>query len=228
MKRESSSAGSADTRVRVSRFDHQLPRALNGLWPVLISAAILVPILNESSALADDLVRNTVRIAFLYYAVAVNLMLWLDEQGWQAATRFGRLARRTWSLAWTAYLVHLAFAFALYHHGSHTEAVEHVREASGIGEGIYVSHLFTLVWTADVIWWRLRPLSYAARSPWIDRLLHAFMLFLWFNGTVVYETGPIRWAGLLFFAALAVMAGYRVTRTAVISGTTDATRRGCR
>ena len=29
------------------------------------------------------------------------------------------------------------------------------------------------------------------------------MLFIVFNGTVVYERGPIRWAGLVMFALLA-------------------------
>ena len=119
-------------------------------------------------------------------------------------------------------------AFGVYHHGSHAEAVEHVRQASGIGEGIFVSHLFTLLWTRRCRLVAAAAGRYAARSPWFDRLLHAFMLFLWFNGTVVYETGPIRWAGLVFFAELAGMAVYRFARPPVISGTTDASRTDCR
>ena len=191
--------------VRARRF---YEASLDIFWLVLLGLAIALPILTASPTLADDLVRYTVRVSFLYYALTVNLMLWLGPADWQAVSRPGRLTRRSWMLAWAAYLVHLAFAFALYHHGSHSEAVEHVREASGTGEGIYVSHLFTLLWTVDVAWWQLRPLAYAARSSWFDRLLHAFMLFLWFNGTVVYETGPIRWAGLLFFIELAGMLTY--------------------
>ncbi len=202
--------------------------SLNGLWAVLLAAALATPLLLLSSTLGDDLVRNTVRVSFLYYALAVNLMLWLGPADWQTIRKLGKATRQTWMLAWVAYLVHLAMAFHFYHGWSHADAVEHVRQASGVGEGIYVSHLFTLLWTADVLWWRLRPRRYAARSPWFDWLLHAFMLFMWFNGTVVYETGPIRWAGLLFFAELTLMAGYRLTRAAGISRTTDASGTACR
>jgi len=38
------------------------------------------------------------------------------------------------------------------------------------------------------------------------------MLFVIFNGTVVYEHGLIRWAGAVVFAELAVIALYRWTR----------------
>ena len=42
---------------------------------------------------------------------------------------------------------------------------------------------------------------YAARSAWIDRLLHGFMLFIVFNSMIVFESGAIRWAGVAMFAA---------------------------
>ena len=74
---------------------------------------------------------------------------------------------------------------------------------SGRGEGIYMSYLFAILWAADAIWWWTRPEHFARRSPWIDRSMHGFMLFMVFNGMVVFESGPIRWAGLLLFSALA-------------------------
>ena len=63
----------------------------------------------------------------------------------------GRDARLVWALGWAAYLVHVALAFHLAFGWSHAAAVEQTRERSGFGEGIYVSHLFTLLWTADVV-----------------------------------------------------------------------------
>ena len=45
------------------------------------------------------------------------------------------------------------------------------------------------------------PARYAARSAWIDRLLHGFMLFIVFNSMIVFESGAIRWAGVAMFAA---------------------------
>ena len=109
-------------------------------------------------------------------------------------------------------------AFHYYHHWTHADAFEHTRRVSGNGEGIYVSYLFTWLWVADAIWWWVRPKQHADRSPWIDRGLHAFMLFIVFNGMVVFESGPIRWAGLLMFLVLPVawllsrgVPGFRLT-----------------
>jgi hypothetical protein len=120
-----------------------------------------------------------------------------------------RLARWCWTLAWATYLIHLGMAFHHYHHWSHSDAVAHTEEASGFGPGIWFSHLFTLVWTADVAWWWLLPVRHAERSPWWDRLLHGYMVFIIFNATVVYEDGPIRWAGIVLFAVLAIVLASR-------------------
>jgi hypothetical protein len=89
---------------------------------------------------------------------------------------------------------------------------------SGFGPGIYVSHLFTLLWTLDVACWWLRPHAYATRPAWIGRALHAFMAFIVFNGTVVYENGPIRWAGVAMFVALGGLWLRTLTRPAEAPG----------
>src|SRR5205823_5807025 len=170
-------------------------------WCILLGAVFAWPTLSGSSDPGDDLTRNTVRLALLFYGIAAFLMLLRRGKG-RAASGRGGLARVCWTLAWAAYLVHLAMAFHHYHGWSHARAVEHVRAVSGVGEGIYVSHLFTLVWTLDVAWWWLAPASYAVRSRGIERSLHGFLLFMIFNATVVYETGFIRWAGLFLTEAL--------------------------
>ena len=103
------------------------------------------------------------------------------------------------------FLVHLAMAFHYYHDWSHAHAFERTRQISGIGEGIYVSYLFTILWALDVLCWWLRPAQHAVRSAWIGRSLHGFMLFIVFNSMVVYETGTIRWAGILMFIGLAAV-----------------------
>jgi hypothetical protein len=38
------------------------------------------------------------------------------------------------------------------------------------------------------------------------------MAFVVFNGTVVYETGFIRWAGVVAFTLLGMLAGWRLFR----------------
>lgn len=181
-----------------------------GLWVILLAAILVHPYATHADDIGDHLIRNTVRLSLLYYAAAATSMLLLRPDEWTAGTLRGGLARSCWSLAWLAYLVHLAMAFHHYHGWSHAHAMEHTREVSGVGEGIFVSHLFTLLWSADVLFWWLHAQRYAARPRWIDRLLHAFMVFVIFNGTVVYETGLIRWAGLLMFAELAAVGVYRL------------------
>jgi hypothetical protein len=175
------------------------------LWCVLQTAALVLPAWTGSPKVEDDLARNTVRPALLYYALAASLMLLLHASDWDTSTPRGRLARCLWTLAWAAYLVHVAVALAVYHHGSHAEAVEHTRRRSGFGEGIYVSHLFTLLWSADVLAWWMWPSAYARRPAWVGRLLHGFLFFIVFNATVVFETGLIRWAGVALTAGLALL-----------------------
>jgi len=157
----------------------------------------------------EALVRNTVRLSLAWYLVALCIRARLPARVWRAASetfaedRRLRIARWCWTWAVVVFLVHLAMAFHFYHGWSHARAFERTRQVSGYGEGVYVSYLFTFAWTCDALWWWLRARSYASRPRWMDAALHAFMLFIVFNGTVVYESGPIRWAGLAGFAVLA-------------------------
>jgi hypothetical protein len=116
-----------------------------------------------------------------------------------------RFARLCWTLGWAAFVVHLGMAFHHYHDWSHDTAVQHVEDVSGFGPGIYFSHLFTLLWTAEVIWWWANPTGHAARPAWVGGVLHGYMAFLTFNGTIVYEQGFIRWAGVVLFVWLAAL-----------------------
>ena len=128
-------------------------------------------------------------------------------------------ARWCWTWGIVCFLVHLAMAFHYYHHWSHAHAFERTRQVSGTGEGIYISYLFTWLWIGDAAWWWISPRRYAARSVWIDRVLHAFMLVIVFNGMVIFEEGPIRLAGIALVIVLArrgcresVARGLRATR----------------
>ncbi|HEY1375603.1 MAG TPA: hypothetical protein VGF55_02355 [Gemmataceae bacterium] len=176
--------------------------ALILIWLAALAVLFAWPSLTGSPTVGDDLTRHTVRVALAYYAAAAWLMLGLRPADWRADTSRGRFARWCWTLAWAAFVVHVGVAFHFYHHWSHAEAVAHVRERSGVGEGVFASYLFTLAWTADVAWWWLSPKSYAGRPGWADRALHGFMIFMTFAATVVYEEGTIRWAGAVLCVAL--------------------------
>jgi hypothetical protein len=181
------------------------------LWLLLLIALFAHPfwIAADERTTAELLTRNTVRLSLLYYVVALTLMTFLRLEEWRAENPRGLLTRWCWTLAWAAFAIHVGVAMQLYHHGSHAEAIQHTQDASGFGAGIYVSHLFTLLWTLDVAAWWLRPRWYAQRSPWVDRVLHTFLLFLWFCGTIVYETGLIRAVGVAVFLWLAGLWGWK-------------------
>jgi hypothetical protein len=176
----------------------------------LLTAVVLLGSAFLASNPGDALVRNSIRLSLAWYAIALGLMIQLVAGDWSARTMAGRLARWCWTWGWLVYVIHVGLAFHFVHHWSHAEAFEHVRKESGFGPGIFVSYLFTAAWTADAALWWLAPDRYSARSKWIDRLLHGFMLFIVFNGTVVYETGPIRWAGATGFAVLGWLAVRRL------------------
>lgn len=181
-------------------------------WLVCLAAILTYPRLEHSSSLGDDLTRNTVRLSLAAYALGASLMLVAGPEEWEAAKDRVRLARWCWTLAWAAYLVHLAMAFHYYHQWSHAAAVAHTRAVSGVGAGIYVSHLFTVLWTLDVAWWWFGPKSRTTRPSWVGRVLYGFMAFIVFNATVVYERGVIRSCGLTLFTELAILYVYRTAR----------------
>jgi hypothetical protein len=188
-------------------------------WLLLLIALCVYPlaISADERTTADLLTRNSVRLSLLYYVVSLTLMTFLRQEDWLAENSRGILTRLCWTLAWAAFAIHVGVAIQVYHHGSHAAAVQHTQDASGFGPGIYVSHFFTLVWTVDVAAWWLRPRWYAQRSSWIDRVLHSFLLFLWFCGTVVYETGLIRVIGVAVFLWLAGLWGWRRWRADIKS-----------
>lgn len=148
---------------------------------------------------AEPLVRRSADLAVAYWFFAATLIL--VGQRW--------IGRWAWTIACVAYLSHVVVAFVGYHGGAHSHAFDHVQEVSGFGPGIFVSYLFTLGWVADVLWWWFAPTSYDARPQWLDRTIHGVMAFIVFNGTVVYETGFIRWAGLAGFSLLGLVLLWR-------------------
>jgi len=190
------------------RWDLAQLLAFLGLLGLVLGAPFLL-----DPARADDLlIRWTVRLSLAYWTLAVTTLLLgesADTSRLGGKTRFGRWC---WTFAWASYLIHLAVAFHFYHQWSHHHAMEHTREVSGSGEGIFVSHLFTILWTLDVLWWWVAPGLYMRRPVWVGLLLHGFMVFIIFNGTVVYETGMIRWAGLAMFTWLGAMALIRMLK----------------
>jgi len=93
------------------------------------------------------------------------------------------------------YLAHVVAAFHFYHGWSHAAAYEHTArrtaEVVGLdwGGGLWWNYAFGAVWLGDILWRRGRP-------AWLGVAVQAFLAFMAFNATVVFETGAIRWLGL--------------------------------
>lgn len=178
-------------------------------WLLVYSAALALAIWQGPqwlgvSDFGQVRVRGTIRAALVLYAIALNL-LWVASPADRAGTtRRGSAARLLWSCACLTFLVHVALAFHYAHGWSHARAMAHTEEVSGFGPGIFFSHLFSLLWAADVLCWWLWPKWYSSRSRTIDLWLHGYMLFIVFNGTVVFETGTARLLGVCLFAELLV------------------------
>lgn len=183
------------------------PRSISRLAPGWFGLAALAIVIASTLSLASQpsaLTRSTIHLALTEYATALWLMLGMSPEDWQIRTSRGRWTRWLWTCACLTILVHVACAFHFAHHWSHAHAFEQTRRESGFGEGLYFNYLFMAAWTADVLWWWISPSGYSRRSPWIDRLLHGFLLFIAFNATVVFERGPIQVAGVAVSLLLAM------------------------
>lgn len=169
------------------------------LWVMLVVGALLLPNPFSSEYPSESATRNTARVAVFFWALSAAFLI----------LRRRSIGKILWTVACGAYLLHVATAFDRVHGWSHDAAFTHVENVSGFGSGIFVSYFFTLLWLADVLWWWLWPTVYEIRAGWLDRLIHGFMAFIVFNGTVVYETGLIRWAGIFAFCILGTILAFR-------------------
>jgi hypothetical protein len=139
--------------------------------------------------------------------VAWTAAEWLRLGG--SDTSRGGAARAFWTAGATLAIIHVALAFHVHHAWSHdsafTETARQTRELLGVtfGGGVFVNYAFLAVWLADAAWWWLAPAKYAGRPRALDSAVRAFLLFIFFNGAIVFGKGPVRVAGLVSLAVLA-------------------------
>ena len=138
------------------------------------------------------IVRATVWVALLCYPVGAL---------------GGRVARLVWTLGCASVLVHVVSSFGVFYDWSHAvglqETARQTEEATGIasGAGLWLNYLFTLVWLVDVGAWWLDEAAYRKRGWKLLVIEHAFLLFMIFNATVVFEDGATRLMGIVVTAA---------------------------
>ena len=144
------------------------------------------------------LTRLTIWAAVAGYGVgAAAFALSRASRGWD------RAARVAWTVGCVSLLAHVASAFHFYHRWSHDAAhldtARQTNEVFGLdwGGGLYINYALLAGWVIDVSWWWLRGLDSYRRRPWpLTAAWHGFLVFIFFNATVVFKSGPARWAGL--------------------------------
>ena len=154
------------------------------------------------------LIRWTIRLAMLCFAVVLGGAVISRRP--PASTI---LSRWTWTVGCGLFLAHVISAFEFYHGWSHAHAFQDTAEKTAaaigwrFGGGIYVNHLFALVWTADVLWSWLAPNSYRRRPAWATAMLIGFMLFIAVNGLIVFKSGAVRWVSITALCTLLALWG---------------------
>jgi len=134
----------------------------------------------------------SVRIACILYVG--SLVAWL--------LRKPQPARLTWTLAFFFYLAHVTAAFAFYHGWSHKAAyAETARQTSELfgvrsGAGLYLNYVFTGIWAGDVFWMWANAGLYRSRPRWLGVVIHSFFALMFFNATIVFASGWVRWLGV--------------------------------
>ena len=161
----------------------------------------------------DGMTRNTVRVALFWYSATCFAVLTKSSQFIRYDLLSFRVIRWYWTIGCCFYLIHVGVAFHHFHHWSHNAAVAFTERNSGVGNGIFASYLFSMVWFLDVLAaWRY-PKSYWFRSRWLQLEIHGFILFMVVNGAIVFASGPTRWISLSILVGLVLTWWIRFGRS---------------
>jgi len=138
----------------------------------------------------------------------IRITIWL-AMGLYALSTIRR-SRCLYTAGLAAYLAHVAAVFHFAHGWSHSAAYEYTAQrtaevtGNAVGAGLFVNYAFTAMWIADAVWWWTNRRTYEGRSRWFDLLVHAIFVFMIFNSTVIFASGPVQWYGATICALVAV------------------------
>ncbi len=147
----------------------------------------------------------------LHGTVWLALAAWATAEVMQGTSRERKPAldwRWLWTLGALALAAHLALAMQLRHGWSHTAVVADTARQTeakfGLswGGGVWFNYAMVALWLVDTAGAWAAPIRRDAARGW-QWLVRGYFLFMWFNGAVVFPTGPVRWFGLLACMAVA-------------------------
>jgi hypothetical protein len=153
----------------------------------------------------EVLTRATVWTAVAGYAIGFCVFTLSRGRRWDSTVRV------VWTIACASLFAHFVCAFHFYHHWRHAAAYrETARQTEALfglnwGGGVFINYGVLVVWIIDVGWWWLRGIeSYRARPAILVLAWHAFLIFIIFNGTVIFAHGPARWIGAVVYIVLSL------------------------
>jgi hypothetical protein len=118
------------------------------------------------------------------------------------------VARISWTIGCLSLLVHAVCAYHFYHNWSQAAAyrdtARQTAEVTGLdwGGGLFINYALIIGWVMDVIWWWRGLEAYRSRPRHLVAAWQGFLIFIVFNATVVFKTGPLRWIGLVLCLGL--------------------------
>lgn len=154
--------------------------------------------------------------AWIAWSIRLAMLIFVLVQALQLQVAPGSRLSLTLKLLWTAafvfFILHVVTAFHFVHGWSHAAAyqatAQETKDKMGFayGQGVYFNYLFLIVWGVDLFWvWRSKP-----TMSKVQRLLffagRLYLLFIAFNGIVVFKSGWLRLSGLAATGFLALLA----------------------
>ena len=164
---------------------------------------LMIAVTTFEAGVAAWTIRGALVCMFLFFAMRISNP---DLKGSTI-----ELAKSLWLIGSLLSLLHAIATMAYYHQFQHALAYEdtahQTEQAIGIavGFGIWLNYLFVLVWLLDALWMNGLTASYFARRLALNRLIYGFLGFIAFNGAIVFESGPVRWIGILAILVLVVI-----------------------
>lgn len=137
-------------------------------------------------------IRTTAVVAVLSYVARV-----LCDLIPQDSTLWHKRARVAWTVGCLFLLLHIALGFHFVHGWNHARAWSHTAARTAAvtgwswGGGLYINHMFAILWLTDTLaWWRFGIAS-AYRRTWYYWSVAFVFAFIMINATLVF--GPRYW-----------------------------------
>ena len=159
----------------------------------------------------EFLTRFTIWVTLAGYAAGAALLALSRKNQSRERQSRERAARLVWTIGCMSLLALVACAFHFFlgwsQEAAYRETARQTAEVVGLywGGGLYINYALMAGWVADVAWWWRGLGAYRRRPRALVALWQGFLMFMFFNATVVFKTGPLRFIGLFLCLALCLL-----------------------